>query len=259
MTKLNHFYNMDCIQGMKEHIPDNFVSLICTSPPYFNARDYSNWSTYEDYLIWLKEVFLECFRVLEEGRMCVVNISPIIVPREGRQYESKRLNLPAHFCVIMEEIGFKFLEDIIWKKGKQYAKGRSRSFHQHRQPVAYKPSPETEYIYVFQKPAPFLIDKIVRGYQGATKEQSLVLGEYDLTNVWEFPPTRNKNHPAPYPVELSDRVVKYYSYVNDTVVDPFMGSGTTAVSCVANRRNYIGFELHEKYLIEAQRRIHSLD
>lgn len=235
----------------------NSVDLIFTSPPYFNAKEYSHYNTYNDYLDWLKEVFTECYRVIEEGRMCCVNISVVIEPRAKRSEESKRIALPFHFVNLMESIGFKFLEDIIWVKPDGSAKNRNGRFFQDRQPVQYKPNIVNEYIFVFQKPMNGLIDKIVRNYIGDIKEKSLVEDGYERTNVWCINPETKSKHPAPFPLELSDKIIKYYSYVNDTVLDPFMGSGTTAVSAINMNRNYIGFEKESIYCDMANKRINN--
>lgn len=249
MIELNKIYNEDCLQGMKK-LEDSSIKLVVTSPPYFNVKEYSQWKTYQDYLLWLEKVFVECFRILDNGRMCCVNLSTIIEPREKRSMESKRIPLPFHFVNIMEKIGYKFLEDIIWIKPEGSAKNRNGRFFQDRQPVQYKPNVVNEYIFVFQKPMNGLIDKIVRSYNGEIKEKSLVLGEYDRSNIWYFNPETKSKHPAPFPEELSDRCIKYYSYINDLVLDPFMGSGTTSRSAKKLNRNYIGFEIHEKYITQ---------
>lgn len=190
--------------------------------------------------------------------MCVVNISTIIQPRISRNHESRRIPLPFHFVNIMEDIGFKFLEDIIWVKPEGSAKNRNGGFLRHRQPVAYKPNVINEYIFVFQKPMKGLIDKIVRSYTGEIKEKSLVEDGYERTNVWYMNQETKSKHPAPFPKELSDKLIKYYSYVGDTVLDPFMGSGTTALSCKTMNRNYIGFEIHEKYINIANDRLNKI-
>lgn len=256
MVELNKVYHSDCIgeNGMPM-LDENSVHLCVTSPPYFNAKEYASWDTYEDYLIWLEKVFTEVYRVLKEGRMCVVNISPILVPRESRQQESKRLNLPAHFSVIMEKIGFKFLEDIQWIKPEGAAIGRGRGFFNHRKPCGYKTNICNEYIYVFQKPMNGLIDKIVRSYKGEILEQSLVPDDYEKTNVWYMQPVTKSEHPAPYPKELSDKAIQYYSYINDVVLDPFMGRGTSAISCLDLNRLFIGYEYKEEYIDLASKNI----
>jgi DNA modification methylase len=244
----------DCLELIKD-IPDGSVNLTVTSPPYFNAREYSHWETYSDFLQFLKNIFLEIFRVTKQGRMCCVNISTIIVPREKRNAASKRIPLPFHFVNMMEEIGFTFLEDIIWVKPEGAAKNRNGKFYSHRQPVAYKPNVVTEYIFVFQKPAPFLIDKILRDYPLEIKSASLVKDGYERGNVWYINPDTRSKHPAPYPEKLCDNLVRYYSYKCDTVLDPFMGSGTTGVACVRTNRNFIGMELDEKYFAIAKDRL----
>ena len=199
------------------------------------------------------------FDVLKEGRMCVVNISAIIQPREKRSMESKRLAIPFHFVSLMEDIGFKFLEDIIWLKPEGSAKNRNGGFFNHRQPIAYKPNIVNEYVFVFQKPMSGLIDKILRKYKGEIRELSLVKDDYEKTNVWHIVPEQNSKHPAPFPVELSDKIVKYYSYVGDTVLDPFIGSGTLAVSCKKLKRNCVGFEIHKEYVDMAKNRLKAID
>jgi DNA modification methylase len=251
---MNQLLLGDC-QDILKTIGSESVHLTCTSPPYFNAREYSTWPTYEDYLQFLHNVFVEVLRVTAAGRMCAVNLSPVIEPRQSRAHESKRLAIPFHFFSIMEQIGWKYIDDIVWLKPEGAAINRNGGFFQHRKPVAYKPNIVTETIFIFQKPADFLIDTVVRSYDGEILEQSLVQSPYERSNVWKINPETASKHLAPYPKELSDKIVKYYSYVDDVVLDPFMGSGTTAVSCVDLNRNYIGIELHQEYVDMAKNRI----
>ena len=100
-----------------------------------------------------------------------------------------------------------------------------------------------------------MIDKVVRSYTGETLEKSLVIGDYERSNVWKINPVTGSDHLAPYPEELSSKIVKYYSYVGDIVLDPFIGSGTTAVSCAKLKRRYIGCEIHKEYVDMAVERI----
>jgi DNA modification methylase len=248
--------NEDCITGIKK-LQTNSVHLTWTSPPYYNAKAYSEWPTYSDYLEFLKDVFSEVFRVTEEGRMCIVNLSPVIVPRVSRNHESHRLPIPYDFFPIMQRIGWKYLDDIVWVKPEGAAINRNGGFFQHRQPVAYKPNIVNEYIFVFQKPSKYLIDKIVRSYDAVTASNSKVVDGYERTNVWKINPETASKHLAPYPKQLSDKIVKYYSYVGDIVLDPFMGSGTTAISCVDLKRQYLGVEIHQEYINMAENRIAS--
>lgn len=244
----------DCLTGIKK-IESDFIHLTWTSPPYYNAKEYSQWENYESYLNFLKDTFEEIYRVTKEGRFCIVNLSPVIIARESRNHESKRLPIPYHFFTIMEEIGWKYLDDIIWVKPEGSAINRNGGFYQHRKPVAYKPNLVSEIIFVFQKPAKFLIDKIVRSYSGEILEKSLVNEEYERSNVWYINPETRSKHLAPYPEELSDKIIKYYSFVGDYVLDPFLGSGTTLLSCEKLERNGIGFEIHEEYIMMSKERI----
>ena len=231
------------------------IQLTCTSPPYYNAKAYAQWANYDLYLRFLEDIFREVFRVTEQGRMCAVNLSPVIQARESRAHESKRLAIPFHFFSIMERLGWQYIDDIIWLKPEGSAVNRNGGFFQHRKPVAYKPNLVTETILIFKKPASFLIDKTVRSYAPEILERSLVPDGYERSNVWCFNPETTSKHLAPYPTELSDRIVQYYSFVNDLVLDPFMGSGTTAISCLKYDRRYIGVEIHEEYVKMADDRI----
>ncbi len=223
------------------------VHLTMTSPPYYNVKDYVTYSSYEAYLETLKRIFTLVLEVTHPGRMCCVNLSNILIPRESRNKESKRIPLVFHFVPLMESIGWKFIEDIQWVKPEGSVKNRNGGFFQHRQPLAYKPNTVNEYILVFQKPCTTLIDQIVRSYTAQTAEESKV-GEYERTNIWYINPETRSKHPAPYPEELVDRIVRYYSYVDDIVLDPFMGSGTTAVVSKRLNRSFTGCELHAEYI-----------
>lgn len=127
--------------------------------PYYNAREYSQYKDVADYMAQMEQVFLGIERILKPSRMCVINISPVLVEREKRSEQSYRIPLPFYFVPMMEKIGFEFLEDIIWKKPDGAAANRNGGFYRHRKPVAYKPNIVTEYVLVFKKKANFLIDK----------------------------------------------------------------------------------------------------
>lgn len=245
----------DCLEVMKTMASES-VDLIITSPPYFNAKEYSQYGSYTEYLTFIESVFFEAFRLLKKGRMACINISVVIEPRPRRSAESKRFPIPFHLVGIMEKIGYKFLEDIIWVKPSGSAKNRNGGFFRHRQPIAYKPNIVNEYVLVFQKPINGLIDGILRKYPNEVKQKSLVLGEYEKTNVWYINPDTKNEHPAPFPINLVNNLISYYSFVNDTVLDLFMGSGTTGVACVNTNRNFIGIELYENYFNIAKERIY---
>ena len=251
---MNQIMLGDCQDTLK-NLGRESVHLTCTSPPYYNAKAYSTWPEYNDYLEFLLNVFHEVYRVTKEGRMCCVNLSPVIRPRESRKHESRRLPITFDFFGIMQGMGWKYIDDIVWVKQEGAAINRNGNFFQMRKPVAYKPNIVTETIFVFQKPSSHLIDKVIKSYTDDIVNESLVEDGYERTNVWSFPPETKSKHLAPYPTALSDRIIKYYSYKHDLVLDPFMGSGTTAVSAKNLDRNYIGCEIHEEYVNMAEERL----
>lgn len=225
----------DSLDRLKE-LADESVDLTVTSPPYFNAKEYSQYPSVKDYMLQMREIFTLVYMKTKQSRMCVINISPVLVKREKRSKQSYRIPLPFYYVPMMEEIGFEFLEDIIWLKPEGSAPNRNGSFYRHRKPVAYKPNVVTEYILVFKKPAPFLLDKIIRN-------ESLVPDGYERTNVWAFNPETNSSHPAPFPEALPERVIAYYSYEGDLVLDPFMGRGTTGGVAKKMMRRFVGIEI----------------
>jgi len=241
--------NSCCIKGLTDMKNENKkIHLTITSPPYYNVKDYVNYTNYKQYLNTIKHVFTLIYEITEDGRMCCVNLSNILIQRENRNSESTRIPLAFHFVPLMEEIGWKFIEDIIWIKPEGAAKNRNGGFFQHRQPVAYKPNIINEYIFIFQKPSEFLIDKIVRGYDAITSLNSKVDDGYERTNVWKINPETKSKHPAPYPELLVDNLIKYYSFSGDLILDPFVGSGTTLISAFKLNRKSIGFEIHKDYI-----------
>jgi DNA modification methylase len=239
---LNKLYNEDCKITLNRLIT-NSIDLLITSPPYFNARDYSQYTSVKDYMREMLEIFTLVYDKLKLSRMCIVNISPVIVSRESRNKQSYRIPLPYYFVPMMEEIGFEFLEDIIWEKPDGAVPNRNAVFFRNRKPVSYKPNIVTEYILVFKKPAPFLIDKIL-------KCDSLVSDGYERTNVWKINPQTKSWHPAPFPDKLVENCIKYYSYENDVIYDPFGGSGTVGKVAKRLNRNWIMSELSKEYCLK---------
>lgn len=128
-------------------LPDELFGLAITSPPYYNAKpQYSEYTDYAEYLTLLRDVFKQCHRTLQEGRFLIVNASPVLVRRPSRSKSSRRIPVPFHINQLLEEIGFEFLDDIIWVKptGAGWNTGRGRRFAADRQPLQYKPVPVTE-------------------------------------------------------------------------------------------------------------------
>ncbi len=214
----------DTRQVLKE-IDDESFHLTFTSPPYYNARDYSIYPSYDAYLSFLEEVFQLIYDKTKEGRFLIVNTSPIIIPRVGRQYSSKRYPIPFDIHGFLVKMGWEFIDDIVWVKPEASVKNRNAGFLQHRKPLAYKPNARTEYLMVYRKKTHKLIDWNMRQYDCRAVEESKVQDGYETSNVWEIDPTFNKQHSAVFPAELCKRVIEYYSFKNDLVFDPFAGSG----------------------------------
>jgi len=153
----NVVVNGDTIETMKL-LEDESIHLTFTSPPYYNARDYSIYPSYKAYLEFLRDVFQEVFRITKEGRFLLLNTSPVIVPRVSRSHSSKRYPIPFDIHHYLMEMGWEFIDDIIWEKPEASVKNRVGGFQQHRKPLGYKPNPVTEYVMVYRKATEKLLD-----------------------------------------------------------------------------------------------------
>ncbi len=240
----------DCRDILKD-FPPNSAQLVFTSPPYFNAKvEYAEYLDYESYLNFLGEVFAVCHDVLAEGRFLVVNLSPVLVRRTSRSAASRRLPIPFDLHPILRNIGYEFIDDIIWRKpeGAGWNLGRGRRFAADRQPLQYKPVTVTEYVLVYRKRTDRLIDWNLRNHPDPSAvERSRILGEYERTNVWELTPASHKAHPAVFPDELVKRVISYYSFEGDSVLDPFAGTGTVGRVAATLGRRFILTENRPNY------------
>ncbi|MCF6269673.1 MAG: HEAT repeat domain-containing protein [Melioribacteraceae bacterium] len=228
-------------------IPDESFHLTFTSPPYYNARDYSIYSSYKAYLKFLEEVFRLTYDKTKEGRFLIVNTSPVIVPRISRQYSSKRYPIPFDIHNFLTKMGWEFIDDIIWEKPEASVKNRNAGFLQHRKPLAYKPNARTEYLMVYRKQTDKLIDWNIKQYDWETVNESKVKDGYETSNVWEIDPKFDKVHSAVFPIELCKRVIEYYSFKGDLVFDPFGGSGTFGRTAKLLDRYFFLTEQEPKY------------
>ncbi|MGM8216616.1 DNA methyltransferase [Bacillaceae bacterium W0354] len=243
---MNKIINGDVLRVLQS-VENNSVHLTFTSPPYYNARDYSIYSSYEEYLDFLEEVFSEVHRVTKDGRFLIVNTSPIIIPRVGRKYSSRRYPIPYDLHGRLVKQGWEFIDDIIWIKPEASVKNRVGGFQQFRKPLMYKPNAVTEQIMVYRKKSNKLIDWNIRAYEDEIVEASKILEDFESTNVWKIEPVYDKVHSAVFPKKLCDNVVKYYSMKGDLIFDPFAGSGTLAKSALSLERKVFMTELSKEY------------
>lgn len=234
-----------------EDFPPDTAQLIVTSPPYYNAKtEYSEYVDYQEYLDFLRKVFIRCHYVLSEGRFIVINVSPVLIKRTSRNTSSKRIPIPFDIHRILDSIGFDFIDDIIWEKpeGAGWNVGRGRRFKADRQPLQYKPVTVTEYVLVYRKRTDKLIDWNIRNhYSRELVEESKINGDYDVTNVWKIPPSTNKHHPAVFPDELVRKIIRYYSFKGDMVLDPFGGSGTVGRVAYEMGRRFLLIDKEPSY------------
>jgi DNA modification methylase len=242
----NVVVNADVLEALK-YVPDESVHLTFTSPPYYNARDYSIYPSYQAYLEFLDNVFQETHRITKEGRFLIVNTSPIIIPRVSRSHSSKRYGIPFDLHPYLVKNGWDFIDDIVWLKPEASVKNRIGGFVQHRKPLGYKPNSVTEYLMVYRKQTEKLLDWNIRSYDYNTVEESKVVDGYETTNVWKIDPCFDKVHSAIFPVELCKRVIQYYSYKGDLVFDPFGGSGTVGRTAKSLDRLFFLTEQEPKY------------
>jgi len=232
-----------------EEIQDQSVHLMLTSPPYFNAPfDYKGlFKSYEQYLELLDRFARETFRVLQEGRVAVLNIDDMLVNGE-------KFAIVADATKIFQKAGFKYRDRIIWKKPDGYLRISRRSgvMLQHPYPMYFYPDNLLESIVIFQK-GKFNYKSISEEVREASKinikefnEKKWYMTLWEMTNV--LPNSKLEKEIAAFPEELAYRVIKLFSYKGETVLDPFVGSGTTMKVARELGRNSIGVEIDTKLL-----------
>ena len=256
----NHRLYAHSCQQMPE-CGDGSIALTVTSPPYWNAIDYDihaasgrqAWHRQRQYAAfgrgyaaWLDNIancFREVLRATMPGGFCCIVIGTIL---------HRRKHYPAPFDVAtrMAGAGWEFHQDIVWNKVTGGVK-RAGSFIQHRRAGYYYPNIMTEYILVFRKPG-----AIRRGRETALDIDELFTRDI-ANNVWHIAPIPpgQIQHPCPYPEELVRRLVLLYSEPGDEVLDPFIGSGQTALAALRQGRRCVGFDTETAYIELAARRI----
>jgi DNA modification methylase len=223
-------------------LPDSCVHLMVTSPPYNVGKDYDEDFTLEEYLAFLKRVWREVHRVLVPGGRACVNVANL----------GRKPYIPLHAYIIrdMVDLGFLMRGEIIWDKGASAA--ASTAWGSWKSPANPTLRDTHEYILVFSKEN-FSRKKVPERESTIPREEFLEFTK----SVWTFPAESAKKvgHPAPFPVELPYRLLQLYTYSGEVVLDPFMGSGQTALAALKGGRRYVGYDVDDTYVRLADRRI----
>lgn len=223
-------------------IPDSSVHLMVTSPPYNVGKEYDRDITLTEYLEFLSRVWREVHRVLVPGGRACINVANL----------GRKPYIPLHAYIIQQmlQIGFLMRGEIIWNKGNSASP--STAWGSWKSPANPTLRDTHEYILIFCKSG-FTREKPKKRRITISREEFLEFTK----SVWTFPAVSAKSigHPAPFPVQLPQRLIQLYTYETEVVLDPFMGSGQTAMAALGGKRQYIGYELDFKYVQLAEKRI----
>ena len=217
-------------ENMKE-LPDNSIHLMITSPPYNVSKDYDDDLTLNEYLELLTKVFTETYRVLVNGGRACINLANL-----GRK---PYIPLSDYISKIMIDIGFNMRGEIIWNKAS--SAGSSTAWGSWQSASNPTLRDVHEYILIFSK----------GDYKREKKENTITRDEFmEYTkSIWNMNTVSAKKikHPAPFPFELPYRLIQLYSFKEDIILDPFIGSGTTGLAALKTKRKYVGYEIKEEY------------
>jgi len=224
-------------------LPDNSIHLMVTSPPYNVGKDYDEDFTLKEYLKFLKTVWKEIHRVLVPGGRVCINIANL----------GRKPYIPLHSFIIRDMLDLDFLMrgEIIWNKASSASPSTAwGSWLSAANPILRDIH---EYILVFSK-GTFSRKNLDKRNNTISKEEFLELTK----SVWTFPAesARKVGHPAPFPVELPYRLIQLYTYEGEVILDPFIGSGQTAIAAIKANRHYVGYDIEEEYVKLSKKRIH---
>ena len=225
-----------------QQLPDNSVHLMVTSPPYNVGKEYDNDFTLGEYLRFLKRVWEEVHRVLIPGGRACINIANL----------GRKPYIPLHAFIMKDMLDLEFLMrgEIIWTN----ASSASSSTAWGSWLSAINPTLRDihEYILVFSKSS-FRRENINKRNNTISTENFLEFTK----SIWTFPAqsARKIGHPAPFPIELPYRLIQLYTFEGDIILDPFIGSGQTAIAAIRTNRHYVGYDINEEYVKLAERRI----
>jgi DNA modification methylase len=223
-----------------DELPDNSVALMVTSPPYHVGKEYDADTSFDEFLTLLKRVLAETYRVLEPGGRMVVNVANL----------GRRPYVPLASFVTQIALDLRFFPrgEVIWVKAA--GAGGNCAWGSWMSPSNPTLRDVHEYCLCFSKGR---MDRVRTGLATIEREEFLE----STLSVWHMPPesARRIGHPAPFPVALPRRFIELYTYAGDIVLDPFLGSGSTAVAAVEAGRRFVGYELDRTYARLARRRV----
>lgn len=237
---LENKFLLGSAESMKE-LPDNSIHLMITSPPYNVSKEYDDDLTLKQYLTLLENSFKETYRVLVNGGRACINVANL-----GRK---PYIPLSDYISKIMIEIGFKMRGEVIWNKAASASPSTAWGSWQ----SAANPTLRDvhEYILIFSK-GDYKREK-------ENKENSISKEQFIewTKSIWTMnaESARRIGHPAPFPEELPFRLIQLYSFKNDIILDPFMGSGTTALSAVKSERKFVGYDISKDYVALSEKRL----
>ncbi len=241
-----------------DEVPDSSVALVVTSPPYFAGKEYEETlgergvpSTYLEYLVLLHDVFKQCVQKLEPGGRIAINVANL----GRRPYRSLSADV---IKILQDELRLLLRGEIIWVK--QRGSSGSCAWGSFQRPGNPVLRDLTERVIIASKGR---FDRAIPGQErarrGLPSEASMTRDDFmeNTLDVWEIPPesATRIGHPAPFPIELASRLIELCTYRDDLVLDPFIGSGTTAVASVQTERHFVGYDLDESYIKLAESRI----
>jgi modification methylase len=220
------------------------IQFVVTSPPYWNLKSYGNnrlssKQAYAKYLQGIQNVLKEIKRVMEPGRFVCVNV--------GTAVSNDRMRaINADIEKIMEDLNFIFKKEIIWVKPKGtqglWQRGVTKFLKKEPYPCFFNLNIMHEYILIFQNQGSLQIDPM---HKNRLSEEFIKQVSW---SIWNMPVSFTKGHPAPFPEVLAERLIKLYTFENDTVLDPFGGSGTTMKVARDQKRNSIIYEINPNYM-----------
>ena len=224
-----------------DELPDNSVHLMVTSPPYNVSKEYDDDLSLNEYLNLLNTVWRETYRVLVPGGRACVNVANL----------GRKPYIPLHAYIIegMQEIGYLMRGEIIWNKASSASPSTAwGSWLSAANPVLRDIH---EYILVFSKET---FSRKKENRENTIKKEEFL--EW-TKSIWTFPAVsaRQIGHPAPFPEELPHRLIQLYTFKDEVVLDPFVGSGSACLSATKDKRNYVGYDIDSGYVKLAENRI----